>query len=653
MSMVNIIEGHPSYAEELSELATLSFTHTFRDIFNKQEDLSHYCANTYDPGKLAKSLDKADNRYFLAILEGKLIGYAKLKLNSDHTVELQKIYLHPQEKGRGLGTRLLEEVLQFCNNQSVQELFLYVVDANPKAIDFYTQKGFGISGEKSFTIGSQDFNFFRMTLDLIGEWPTEYSLDPDIYEPVKSLGRQMVEDMVTYHQDVPGRPSWRPIPLVAKEQFSRDLPHEGMSPEAIYEEFLHHILPYNKGNVHPRFFAWIQGTGTITGFFADMLASAMNPNVTIGEQIPMYVDQQVVDWCKEMLGFPKSASGILVSGGSMANITCLTVARNTKLGDDFREKGYAGMQKHPILYCSTEVHSCIFKAAEILGIGHVNVRTIPVNEYYEMVTSDLEATIKEDLDRGLFPMCVVATTGTVNSGAIDPLEEIYRICQQYDLWMHIDGAYGALAKLDNYYADRLKYIEYADSVAFDLHKWLYINYEVGCALIRNKENHRDAFAVTPNYLQRTDRGLAGGPDSYNNYGFELSRGFKALKVWMSIKEHGINKYKAIISQNDRQAEFLGRLIEDSPFLELVAPVSMSIVCYRYVQKDRSKEELNSLNQELLILMQEEGIASPSSTVLNGVFCIRVCIVNHRTKNRDLMSLFNASIQFGARLSAAK
>ncbi|MEL6357245.1 MAG: aminotransferase class V-fold PLP-dependent enzyme, partial [Bacteroidota bacterium] len=400
----------------------------------------------------------------------------------------------------------------------------------------------------------------------------------------------------------------------------------------------------------PRFFAWIQGTGTVSGFLADMLASAMNPNVTIGEQIPMYVDQQVVDWCKEMLGFPTEASGILVSGGSMANITCLTVARNTKLGTDFREKGYAGIQRHPVFYCSSEVHSCVYKAAEILGIGRVNVRKIPVNDEFELIVEKLETAIKEDLNKGYFPFCVVATTGTVNSGAIDPLEDIYRICQTYDLWMHIDGAYGALAKLDDHYADRLKYIEYADSVAFDLHKWLYVNYEVGCALIRRKEDHRNAFAITPNYLLPANRGLAGGPDSINNYGFELSRGFKALKVWMSIKEHGLDKYKAIISQNDRQAEFLGRLIANSPFLELVAPVSMSIVCYRYVQVGLSEDELNALNQELLILMQEEGIASPSSTVLNGVFCIRVCIVNHRTKNQDLVALFNTSILLGAQLT---
>ena len=377
-----------------------------------------------------------------------------------------------------------------------------------------------------------------------------------------------------------------------------------------------------------------------------MLAATMNPNVTIGEHTPMYVDKQVVEWCKQLLNYPKDASGILVSGGSMANITSLTVARNSFLGLPFRQEGLIQINKQLVIYCSIETHSCILKAAEILGIGTNNVRKIGVNDSFEMDTEALISSIKKDKANGLTPFAVVATTGTVNTGAIDPLETIYEICQQFGLWFHIDGAYGALAKLDDQYATALKYIEKADSVAFDLHKWLYIPYEVGCALIKNSAAHRASFAITPNYLLQTQRGLAGGLDSINNYGFELSRGFKALKVWMSLKEHGRDKYAQLITQNNRQAAYLGHKIEQLKSLELVAPVSMSIVCYRFIDDTLSSSELNQLNEEILLQLQEKGIASPSSTILNGKYCIRVCIVNHRTKTVDLDLLIEKSLEIG-------
>ena len=299
--------------------------------------------------------------------------------------------------------------------------------------------------------------------------------------------------------------------------------------------------PYNKGNVHPRFFAWIQGTGTPLGTFADLLASGMNPNTTIGEHSAMYVDRQVVNWCKELMGFPSDASGILVSGGSMANITALAVARNSNGEGNIREKGLVGNGENLVLYCSTETHSCIQKAAEILGLGTDSVRMIPVNPNFEMKVGLLEEQIQADLVAGLSPFAIVGTAGTVNTGAIDPLDELLEIAKKYKLWFHVDGAYGALARLDPIYASRLVALEEADSVAFDLHKWLYVPYEVGCTLIRDAKKHRDAFAFTPNYLLQEKRGLSGGPDPISHYGFELSRGFKALKIWMSLKEHGWKK----------------------------------------------------------------------------------------------------------------
>jgi len=389
------------------------------------------------------------------------------------------------------------------------------------------------------------------------------------------------------------------------------------------------------------------------GVWGDLLASGMNPNVAIGEHAPMYIDQQVVNWCKEMMNFPKDASGILVSGGSMANITALTVARNSFRDHEIRQKGLQESASKLLIYCSVETHSCIQKAAEIIGLGTDSVRKIGVNEQYEMIAEELEVQIQADLESGFSPFCIVGTSGTVNTGAIDPMDELLRLSRKYDLWFHVDGAYGALCKLDPIYSDRLKAIEEADSLAFDLHKWLYVPYEIGCTLIRDKNKHRDSFSITPNYLLPETRGLAGGLDSINNYGFELSRGFKALKVWMSLKEQGLEKYQRMIAQNNRQAEYLGSLVEAELQLELTAPVSMSITCFRMIQPDYTEEALRELNREILLRLQEEGVASPSSTILNGKFTLRIANVNQRTRFEDMELLIGEVLRIGNEIHSEK
>lgn len=482
-------------------------------------------------------------------------------------------------------------------------------------------------------------------INLQEEVEKNLTLDPENWDSIRELGHQMIDDIMDLMQNISKQPVWKPVPNEAKMFFQQELPQNPQNIDEIYDEFKQYIFPYPKGNIHPRFFAWIQGTGTPLGVLADMLASAMNSNVTIGEHSAMYVDRQVIEWCKQMLNYPQSATGILLSGGSMANITALTVARNNQLGS-VRNDGLKSAEKQMTIYCSTETHSCIQKAVEILGLGANALRKIPVNDNYQININRLIETIENDLSNGLMPFCIVGNAGTVNTGAIDPLDELLEISNKYGLWFHIDGAYGALAKLDPDYAGQLKAIEKSDSVAFDLHKWLYMPYEVGCTLIKNAEAHRNAFAITPNYLIQENRGLAGGPDSYNNFGFELSRGFKALKVWMSLKEHGIKRYSEQIHQNNLQAKYLEKLIGESPLLELLAPVSLSIVCYRFVKPDLSEGDLNKLNREILIQLQEQGIASPSSTILNDKFAIRVCIVNHRTKVSDLELLISETVRIG-------
>ncbi len=472
------------------------------------------------------------------------------------------------------------------------------------------------------------------------------TLDPQDWQGMQALGHQMIDDLFDYWKGIRDQPTWKPIPEEVKEFFDSSIPEKGQAPEEVYSDFQKYIFPYNKGNVHPRFFAWIQGTGTPMGVLADLLASGMNPNVAIGEHSAMYVDKQVVNWCKQLMNFPTEASGILVSGGSMANITALTVARNSFREENIRSKGLKNASSQLILYCSVETHSCILKAAEIIGLGTDAVRKIGVNEFYEMDTSKLEKQIKEDLENGLLPFCIVGTSGTVNTGAIDPMDELLAISRKYGIWFHVDGAYGALAKLDPKYSSRLQAIEEADSLAFDLHKWLYVPYEVGCALIRDAKKHREAFAFTPNYLLQEKRGLSGGLDSINHYGFELSRGFKALKIWMSLKEHGLEKYAQMIAQNNRQTEYLAKLVSENPELELMAPVSMSITCYRMVKPGYSEDQLRQLNREILLRLQEEGIASPSSTILNGKYTLRIANVNQRTRMEDMDLLIQETLRIG-------
>ena len=479
----------------------------------------------------------------------------------------------------------------------------------------------------------------------------DQNLDPKDWEAMRALGHQMIDDLIDYWAGIREQKIWRPIPVEVKEVFDQPIPEQGQSPEEVYREFKENIFPYNKGNVHPRFFAWIQGTGTPLGSFADLLASGMNPNAAIGEHSAMYVDRQVVNWCKQLMNFPTEASGILVSGGSMANITALTVARNSFGEEKIRQKGLKAASGQLLIYCSVETHSCIQKAAEIIGLGSEGVRKIQVNERFELDTSALRTQIEADLQAGFLPFCLVGTAGTVNTGAIDPMAELLEISKEYGLWFHVDGAYGALAKLDPIYADALEAIEEADSLAFDLHKWLYVPYEVGCTLIRDAKKHRDSFAITPNYLLREQRGLSGGLDSINNYGFELSRGFKALKVWMSIKEHGRAKYADMIAQNNRHAAYLAQLAEENPYLELTAPLSMSITCFRMIQPGWGEEALQSLNKEILLRLQEEGIASPSSTILNGKYTLRIANVNQRTQREDMDLLVREVLRLGNQIIA--
>jgi len=382
-----------------------------------------------------------------------------------------------------------------------------------------------------------------------------------------------------------------------------------------------------------------------------MLAAGLNSNSGGFEQGSTYVELQVIDWCKEMLGFPAEASGLLVSGGAVANLVGLTVGRNAAAGFDIREKGVRGFEAEPVVYGSTESHNSVNKAVEILGLGSDAFRGIPVDAAYRIDIVALERAIARDRREGRQPLILVATAGTVNTAATDDIETLAAIARRERMWLHVDGAFGALAALSPELRPMLRGIEQADSLAFDLHKWMYVPYEVGGVLVRDPEVHRRAFTSPASYLAPVEKGLPANAHLFSDYGLQLSRGFRALKVWMSIKEHGIEKYGRLIRQNVAQARYLASLVDRAGDLELLAPVPLNIVCFRYIGAGGSDEELNDLNRKILGQLQEDGIAAPSYTTLDGKFAIRAAITNHRSRNEDFEILASSVSRLGRELSA--
>jgi glutamate/tyrosine decarboxylase-like PLP-dependent enzyme len=483
----------------------------------------------------------------------------------------------------------------------------------------------------------------------------EATLDPEDWEAMRVLGHRMVDDMLDYLEAVRARPAWRHMPEAAKAHFDQPLPLESQPPEEIYTEFLEHVLPYPIGNTHPRFWGWLFGTGTVTGALAEFLAASMNTNAgDFDHHSAIHVDKQVVDWCKEIMGFPKTASGLLTSGCSAANLIGLAVARNAKAGYDLRKEGLHSSLARMLVYASEEIHSSIGKAVEILGLGSDSLRKVPVNANYQLDLGMLREMLDADRHAGDKPFCVVGAAGTTNTGAFDDLEALADLCREEDLWLHVDGAFGAWAVLDPTVRALAAGMERADSLAFDLHKWMYIQFEIGCLLVQDEAAHRAAFSQSPVYISREGdgRGLTGGDlPWFTDYGFQLSTGFRGLKAWMSLKEHGVRKYSRLIQQNLEQVRYLVRLIEAAPELELAAPVPLNVVCFRYLRPGFPDTNLNRINQEILVELQEQGIAVLSGSWIKGCYVMRLGHTNHRTKRGDFELLVREVVRIGGQIAA--
>jgi len=436
------------------------------------------------------------------------------------------------------------------------------------------------------------------------------------------------------------------MPHAGRASFDEPLPLEGVGAEAAYQAFAERVRPYPNGNLHPRFWGWVQGTGTPLAMMAEMLAAAINPHLAGFNQAPKLVEEQVIAWLAEMMGFPPSASGVLVAGGTMANVLGLAVARHAQAGFDLRAEGLQGGRPRMLLYGSAETHGWVKKGAELLGLGASAFRAIPVDAANRVDVEAMRAAIHEDRAAGHHPFCVIGTAGTVNTGATDDLRALAALARDEGMWFHVDGAFGALARLSDELAPIVAGMEEADSLGFDLHKWMYLPFEAACVLVRDGDVHRDAFSIRASYLAMGDRGLTAGGIPFADLGIDLTRSFKALKVWMSLRAHGVRTYARLIEQNVAQARHLAALVEADPSLELLAPVALNVVCFRYAPAGADEARLDVLNQEILLRLQERGIATPSGTTVRGRFAIRVANVNHRSRRADFELLARSVARIG-------
>ena len=474
------------------------------------------------------------------------------------------------------------------------------------------------------------------------------TLDPQNWEDAREIAHQMVDEAVDHLETVRNRPIWRPMPDDVRARLQTPLPQEPSPLAEVYQDYRENVAAYPMGNVHPRFWGWYMGSSNFTGALGDFLAAVEGSNLGGGNTGASQVEQQVIDWLKEIAGFPAEASGTLTSGGSIANLIAHTVIRNLAAGYDVRKEGIGGLKKPLRFYASDQVHSCHQKALETLGLGAKALVEIPTDSRMRMKTDALADAIAKDRANGLQPACVIGTAGTTNTGAIDDLEAIADLCEREGLWFHVDGCIGGVLRLSPDHAHLIDGIERAGSVAIDPHKWLHTPFEAGAVLIKDPDAHFATFEMHGPYLQMQERGMIAGK-FLADYGLELSRGFRALKIWMAFKEQGAEKFGRLISKDIALARYLAEQVKAHPKLELVAPYDLNIVCFRHIAAD--EETAKALNTEIMLRLQERGLAVPSDTTIHGQHALRCAFNNHRTQRADIDEFLKDLIHIADELSA--
>ena len=452
----------------------------------------------------------------------------------------------------------------------------------------------------------------------------------------------MLDDIFDYLEHVRARPVWQPIPDDVRARFDAALPAAPTALAAVHEDFMRHVLPFATGNAHPGFMGWVHGGGNVAGMLAEMLAAGLNANLGGRDHAPIEVERQIARWAAQLFGFPPRATGLFVTGTSMANLIGVLVARADAYGAGVRRKGVAAYKKRLTAYVSTAAHGCIAQAMDLSGLGSDALRLIPTNARHQIDPAALTAAIAADRAAGLTPFLVVGTAGTVDIGAIDDLAALADIARHEALWFHVDGAFGALAILAPDLAPRLAGIERADSIALDFHKWAQVPYDAGFILVRDGALHRGTFATQAAYLRRETRGLAAGSPWPCDFGPDLSRGFRALKTWFTLRVYGTEALGAVISHTCALARHLERRALATPQLELLAPVQLNIVCFRH-----RGDDADALNARIVADLHESGIVAPSTTMISNRLAIRAAIVNHRTGQRDVDALLDAVLAYGA------
>jgi aromatic-L-amino-acid/L-tryptophan decarboxylase len=459
-------------------------------------------------------------------------------------------------------------------------------------------------------------------------------LDPSADE-IRDWGGSVIQLMTDYLGDLRDRRVYRHMSSrEIRDRFDPVLPTEGIDFDGLLKAFRETIVPFSRQNAHPRMFGYVQSPGTALAAFADLLASTLNANLTVWRSAPAPVELErlTIDWIRQILGFDAEAGGLFVSGGSMANLAAIAAARQAKDHPSDRLR----------IYASSETHFSIAKAAALLGIGRENVRIVAVDERFKIRVDDLVAKITADLKAGYVPFCVVANAGTVNTGAVDPLVEIREIANRFQLWMHVDGSYGAFAVLAKSARGLFAGLERADSIALDPHKWLYLPVDVGCVIYRAPEITRAVFAHEAEYTriigEEADEAFA-----FWDYRPELSRRFRALKVWMLLKGVGLDSLGEAIESNLACARYFESKVRASDDFEMAARIELSIFCFRHVPahlKGESPQVIDDFNERLLIALQRDGSSYLSNTTLGGRFALRGCVLNYRTTLRDMEILLD-------------